>query len=360
MLLMIVKGATSYEDIRTYNGIIYQSFKEACTARGLLTDDNEWYNAFNEAANWATASQLRYLFVTMLLFCNLKDERKFYNKNWRKMVDDIENTLLIKHHPIKYYATETELQDLLHMELEKILSKNGISINSYNLPQRNTQCFIGKNNHFMEEELTYDTDYLEEQANKMYFQLNEDQKHAFHEIINCVLCNIPIFFFLSGHGGTGKTFLWNTIISYLRARRKIVLTVASSGVASLLLPNGRTAHSRFRIPLEIDELSLCDIKRGTKLAELLMQTNLIIWDEVLMTNRQCFEALDRSLKDIISETDPKASNMPFGGKVVVLGGDPKQILPVIENASKTQIINASIFKSYLWEDVKILKLHNNM
>jgi hypothetical protein len=44
---MIVKGETSYEDIRTYNGTIYQTFKEACTSLGLLTD---------EAANWATTS----------------------------------------------------------------------------------------------------------------------------------------------------------------------------------------------------------------------------------------------------------------------------------------------------------------
>jgi chromosomal replication initiation ATPase DnaA len=73
------------------------------------------------------------------------------------------------------------------------------------------------------------------------------------------------FFFVSGHGGIGKTFLWNTIVSYLIAQKRIVLTVASSGVASLLLPSGRTAHSRFQIPIDIDELSICDIKRGTKL-----------------------------------------------------------------------------------------------
>ena len=59
--------------------------------------------------------------------------------------------------------------------------------------------------------------------------------------------------------------------------------MTSSGVASLLLPNGRTAHSRYRIPIDIDELSICDIKRGTKLAELLTETALIIWDEALMT-----------------------------------------------------------------------------
>jgi chromosomal replication initiation ATPase DnaA len=96
----------------------------------------------------------------------------------------------------------------------------------------------------------------------MYLQLNEEQRHAFHEIIDSVLHNKPNFFFIIGHGGTGKTFLWNTIVSYLRAQRKIVLTVASSGVASLLLPNGRTTHSRFKIPLDIDELSFCDKKRN--------------------------------------------------------------------------------------------------
>ena len=165
---------------------------------------------------------------------------------------------------------------------------------------------------------------------------------------------------MCGHGGTDKTFLWNTIVSYLRAQKRIVLTVASSGVASLLLPSGRTAHSRFRIPIDIDELSICDIKRGTKLAQLLVETSLIIWDEALMTNKQCFEALDRSLRDMLSEKYEKASDIPFGGKVVVLGGDPKQILPVIENGSKSQIINASIVRSYLWNHVTRLYLTENM
>jgi len=58
ILLMIVTGATSYKDIRTYKGTVYQTFKEVCAARGLLKDDNEWYKTFDEAANWATSQQL--------------------------------------------------------------------------------------------------------------------------------------------------------------------------------------------------------------------------------------------------------------------------------------------------------------
>jgi len=68
MLLMIVKGTQDYEQLRTYNGKLYHTFKEDCNARGLLGNDQEWYDAFNEAAAWGTSSQLRQLFVTMLLF----------------------------------------------------------------------------------------------------------------------------------------------------------------------------------------------------------------------------------------------------------------------------------------------------
>jgi hypothetical protein len=77
---MIVKGAQSYEDLRTYNGTTYNSFREACNARGLLGSDQEWYNAFDEAATWAISQQLRQLFVTMLIFCEVNDERAFFEK----------------------------------------------------------------------------------------------------------------------------------------------------------------------------------------------------------------------------------------------------------------------------------------
>jgi hypothetical protein len=78
MLLMIVKGATNYEDLKTYNGVAYNTFKEACAARGLLNDDNECYKIFDEATILASSLQLRYLFITILLYCDLQDEKKFY------------------------------------------------------------------------------------------------------------------------------------------------------------------------------------------------------------------------------------------------------------------------------------------
>ena len=109
--------------------------------------------------------------------------------------------------------------------------------------------------------------------------------------------------------------------------------MASSGIAALLLPGGRTAHSRFKIPLNVTEDSICDIKKGTMLAELLIKTDLIIWDEAPMSHRHTFETLDRTLRDLLSTENSLASEKPFGGKTILLGGDFRQILPVIPHGT---------------------------
>ncbi|XP_066317679.1 uncharacterized protein [Miscanthus floridulus] len=160
----------------------------------------------------------------------------------------------------------------------------------------------------------------------------------------------------AGYGGTGKTYLWNRMVGYLRAKNKIVLTVASSGVAALLLQGGHIAHSRFKIPCEVEEDTVCDVSRGTMLSELIELTSLVIWDEALMANRRCFEALDRTFRDIEKTKSPETAHIPFGGKVVVLGGDLKQILPVVEGGTKEDIISSTIIRSRLWAHVEILSL----
>jgi hypothetical protein len=96
------------------------------------------------------------------------------------------------------------------------------------------------------------------------------------------------------------------------------------------------------------------------LADLLRNTSLIIWDEALMTNRLCFEALDRSLRDVLSIDDPTLADLPFGGIVVVLGGDLRQILPVIEGGTRQQVVAATVTNSVLWHSVTVLHLTENM
>ncbi|XP_016164403.1 uncharacterized protein LOC107606914 [Arachis ipaensis] len=69
---------------------------------------------------------------------------------------------------------------------------------------------------------------------------------------------------------------------------------------------------------------------------------------------------DRMLRDLMSVTDQHKIHQPFGGKVVVLGGDFRQILPMILKGSIHDILSSAINLSHLWSFCKILKLHTNM
>jgi ATP-dependent DNA helicase PIF1 len=74
-----------------------------------------------------------------------------------------------------------------------------------------------------------------------------------------------------------------------------------------------------------------------------------------MTKRQNVEALDNSLQDIMGRLD-----LPFGGKTIVLGGDFRQVLPILRKGFMAQIVGASLQRSYLWESMRHLKLIRNM
>lgn len=166
-------------------------------------------------------------------------------------------------------------------------------------------------------------------------------------------------FFLHGYGGTGKTFMWRTLASALRSKHDIVLTVATSGIASLLLPGGRTAHSKFKIPVPTFENSTCKIDHDSDMADLLRQTKLIIWDEAPMAHMYTFECLDRTLKDIMGDQDNKCDTI-FGGRVIVFGGDFRQILLVIPRGDRSDIVHATINASYIWNHCHVLTLTKNM
>ncbi|XP_019184186.1 PREDICTED: uncharacterized protein LOC109179072 [Ipomoea nil] len=87
-LLNKIRGPTSFEDIRTVNGVIYDSFRDACYARGLVDDDNEYVDAVEEASHWASTDQLRRLFVTLLMSsCMGKHETVWYAV-WPHLSDD--------------------------------------------------------------------------------------------------------------------------------------------------------------------------------------------------------------------------------------------------------------------------------
>ncbi|AQL01280.1 hypothetical protein ZEAMMB73_Zm00001d044992 [Zea mays] len=152
--------------------------------------------------------------------------------------------------------------------------------------------------------------------------LNEEQRSAYDKILSIVDTNNGGVFFVDGPGGTGKTYLYKALLAALRSQDKIAVATATSGGAASILPGGRTAHSRFKIPLTIDDGVVCSFTKQSGTAKLLQKASLIIWDEASMTKRQAIEALDNSMRDIMGR-----SRLPFGGKTVVFGGDFRQSDP---------------------------------
>lgn len=61
-----------------------------------------------------------------------------------------------------------------------------------------------------------------------------------------------------------------------------------------------------------------------------------------MARRQTIETVDRSFRDIMD------IDKPFGGKVIVFGGDFRQVLPIVPKFTRAETVNASLAKSYLW------------
>ncbi len=96
---------------------------------------------------------------------------------------------------------------------------------------------------------------------------------------------------------SGKTHLLNVLLDTVRLEGKKALAVAISGVASLALHHGRTAHSTFAIPIKgLNEQSTCAMRKQMDIAKKATAAHLIVWDEISMADKNQLDAVDRSLR----------------------------------------------------------------
>ncbi|POM61708.1 Helitron helicase-like protein [Phytophthora palmivora] len=145
------------------------------------------------------------------------------------------------------------------------------------------------------------------------------------------------------------------MLAKVRLEDGIAVAVALSGIAPTLLTGGRTAHSMFRIPLKPNEHSTCGISKQSQKAKLIRQARLIISDEAPMMHWPCFEAVDRTFRDIMDN-----ATEPFGGKVIVFSGDHRQILSILKNTTGAETVKACFEASPLWGHLRQVHLTDNM
>jgi hypothetical protein len=85
-LLNFVKGPTSYENIRSFDGILYPTFKDACYSMGLLDNDKKYIDGITEASFWGSTIYLRKLFGMLLMSGSISRPEYVWDNTWKLLL----------------------------------------------------------------------------------------------------------------------------------------------------------------------------------------------------------------------------------------------------------------------------------
>lgn len=195
LLLLYVKGAQSFDDIKRFNSITYKTFKDAAKARDLLNEDYIWENCIEEAINLKMPKQLRNMFVSLCGWSDLKNISGLFQKYKSYLIED----LLCKY-------DEKTAENILLNELNDYFQLFGKKCTDFGLP---TPTSINISNIYE----FYDIESEKIEGEKMYNLLNDDQLKCANRILNMVndsTNSTKKLFFVDGPGINLKCIISKT------------------------------------------------------------------------------------------------------------------------------------------------------
>ncbi|GBO12612.1 hypothetical protein AVEN_246050-1 [Araneus ventricosus] len=234
MLLLRKSGAISFDDILTVNGLRCIAFQQECQEYGLLRGDQQWHGALNEAAQFQSPRQLRMLFAMICGFGEVEDVPDLWVQQQVSLCEDFVHRYSEKTGP--HYALA---------DIEELLTSYNLSLQKLHLPTVDLPASVLERANF---------DVVEEQvkANSYTMRLNSEQRNVVEILLSSVYngaADTSKCYFLDGPAGTGKTFIYSTLLHTIRGRGDDVIPVASTRIAATLLIGGKIAHSVFKFPL---------------------------------------------------------------------------------------------------------------
>ncbi|XP_067945105.1 uncharacterized protein [Watersipora subatra] len=302
-----------WKHLRTVEGHVCATFHEACRRLGLLEDDAQWREALEDAATVRSPAQLRKLFAIMLSTCQLFHPLQLWQEFKEHLAEDIlfHERQLLQDQQLQF--TDRMFNIALIFIEDQVLEVTNNNLSVYGLPRpvRVEQPVVCRE---ILRETAYDREELRCHVETNEPLLLEEQRAAYNTVLEKIEQN------------------------------------------TTLLPGGRTAHSALKLPLNLARTKspVCNIKKNSGTARLLQRCVLIVWDECTMLHKLAFEALNLALKDL------RENNRIFGGVTLLLSGDFRQTLPVIQRGTPADEINAFIKSSFLWPSVVQLHLTRNM
>ena len=136
LLLYNVPCPTSFQFLRTYRGIVYETFQAACMIRGLLETDDQWDKCLQEAASIQSGHQLRQLFAIILLNNSITDPAALYRRHAIDLADDCRYRLC-RQYQIPNPSND-QIQNLCLQLIDLLLQQAGKSLASFHLPLPST------------------------------------------------------------------------------------------------------------------------------------------------------------------------------------------------------------------------------
>ena len=319
------------------------------------------------------------MFVTIALFNIPADPAALFEKFWLFWTDQIvrkakeESGVTLCNLPIEEDDTEETkamkqadhaiLRVLVLLELKRQLYANDKTLKDIHLPEPTEEeeatvaHITGGVSVIVRDELDFNVAEAAARTEQAKLRFTDEQAAIFDTILTAVKSRQQRLIFIQAAGGCGKTMLINAVLEAVRSLEPggcVALATATTGKAAMHLLKGRTFHSRFKAPLILDEDCRLRIPLGTELAKLVEMARLIVIDEATMLNNMLLEALDVCLRDIMN------TDVPFGGKVLVLCGHFRQTLPVIPGASRAGIVSKCLNQHPLWQQFEVMYLTKNM
>uniref|UniRef100_A0A914M1P1 ATP-dependent DNA helicase n=3 Tax=Meloidogyne TaxID=189290 RepID=A0A914M1P1_MELIC len=396
ILLTVVVDPTSWEHLRTFENVAYPTFLDAAKARGLMSDDVIWRRTIQEAFDSNKRVQQRIRWLAMFFgSTNLTNPTALLDYVIQLPEDWLYGTRVAQ---LDFEAR----RDYVLCNMEWFLRANGIrpdeierddgtfetACERIRLPRpslRNIQPEL-LNDAEIDPEMMIrthvDKPFLEEHqrgsTQDYYLRLfyndprpTEEQQQFIDEIVRGMWSarhvidgletsfaqDIPRYFFITGEGGSGKTFMYNKLIAFLHANEFLIMPMASTGIAAELLYGGATVHKRLCRQKHVDSSTKPFVDYRSQFADTLRKLHGIIIDEISMQHKDVLEFVDRLFRSIAPRT---LKQIPFGGKCVILGGDWKQLLPVVAGGTLLHQFDASIKNTVLFKNFVTRKLRSNL